>query len=173
MDFTNTYQLMTETPKPGAMACLGLSNYYAKEVSDALAAGTVGGPGQPDAQWIIQPGTIRPGQGIQMTSGGTWELGTSPLVNAALPKPLFFVHEGDKDFSGRYLGRLTALRGLARFKTSAYSGSSFAPGDALYLSSGNFTLKVQGDNRQIVGWVGPDGLRNSLLDVIFEAACWG
>lgn len=173
MDFTNTYRLITETPKPGAMACLGISTQYAKEVSDALAVGTVGGAGQPDANWVYTAGTIRPGQGVQMTSAAVWELGTSPDVSAALPKALFFVHEGDKDFTGRYVGRLTALRGLARFKTSAISGSSFSPGDALYMSSGNFVLKVNGDHRQIVGWVGPDGLRNGLLDVMFEAASWG
>lgn len=173
MDFTNTYQILTETPKDGAYACIALSTLYAKEVADAMAAGTPGGYGMPDSQWVYQQGTIRPGQGIQLTTGGQWELGTSPTVNSALPKALFFVHEGDKDFTGRYMGKLTALRGLARFKTSAISGSTFSPGDALYMSSGNFVLKVQGDNRQLVGWVGPEGLRNGLLDVMFEAASWG
>lgn len=174
MRFQDRYQPSTEGPKEAFYACLGLSEILAQEINTAYNAGT--GPGTPDAMGTIQPGTIIPGSVVMLASDNTWVLGTSPAVSgggAALPVMLFFVHEGTVDLTGRQVGRLTALRGLARFYTTAFSGSAFTPGAPLYADSGNFVLKVLGDAKQIVGWVGPDGLRDGRLDVIFEAATWG
>lgn len=174
MRFQDRYAPSTEGPKEAFYACLGLSDILAQEISNAYNAGT--GPGTPDAMGLIQSGTIIPGTVVMMASDGLWVPGTSPVVSgggAVLPKPLFFVHEGTVDLTGRQVGRLTALRGLARFHTTAVNGSSFAPNDPLIANAGNFEIKVLGDAKQIVGWVGPDGYRDGRLDVIFEACCWG
>ena len=171
MDLRETYTLRSETPKEGAYACLGLSDILAQEVSTAYGAGT--GPGTPDPFGTLQEGTIAPGTIVQMASDGTWVAGTSPLLDAALPVALFFVHEGDIDLGGRYIGKLVALRGLANFLTIRFNGTSFTPGQPLVANAGRFEVKVFGDKKQVVGWVGALGLQGSRLDVIFEAAVWG
>lgn len=174
MRFQDRYAPATESPKEAFYACLGLSEILAQEIANAYAQGT--GPGTPDTMGLIQPGTIVPGTIVMLASDNTWVPGTSPVLSgggAVLPKPLFFVHEGDVDLTGRQVGRLTALRGLARFYTTAVNGLTFAANDPLIANAGNFEIKVLGDGKQIVGWVGPDGLRDGRLDVIFEACCWG
>lgn len=171
MRFQDRYAPKTEAPKEAFYACLGLSQIYAQEIANAYAAGT--GPGTPDAYGTIEIGTIIPGSVVELASDGTWVAGSSPSIAAALPKMLFFVHEGTVDLTGRNVGRLVALRGLARFGTTAVNGSSFTPGAPLIAVSGNFQIKVFEDAKQIVGWVGPNGLRDGLLDVIFEAGVWG
>jgi hypothetical protein len=174
MRFQDRYAPSTEAPKDAFYACLGLSEILAQEIANAYAIGT--GPGTPNAMGLIQEGTILPGSIVMLASDNTWVAGTSPVLSgggAVLPKPLFFVHEGDVDLTGRQVGRLTALRGLARFYTTAVNGSTYAANDPLIANAGNFELKVQGDGKQIVGWVGPDGFRDGRLDVIFEACCWG
>ena len=152
-------------------ACLGLSENFALEMANAFNAGT--GPGTPDAFGVIQPGTIAPGTVVELNGDANWIAGTSSVVDAAMPKALFFVHEGSVDLVGRNLGKLTALRGLARFLTSYYNGTGFVPGSPLVANAGRFEAKVFGDKKQVVGYVGPDAERNGRLDVIFEAASWG
>ena len=175
MRFQDRYNPSTEGPKEGFYACLGLSEVLAQEIATAYLAGT--GAGMPDTLGVLAAGTVIAGSIVMMDPSSspspTWVPATSPDVSAVVPKPLFFVHEGDTDLTGRMVGRLTALRGLARFHTTAVSGSSFSPGDALVASSGSFALKSAGDHLQVVGWVGPDGYRDGRLDVIFEACCWG
>lgn len=174
MRFQDRYSPRTEGPKEAFYACLGLSEQLAQEISNAYALGT--GPGTPDASGALQAGTIQAGSIVMLDpADSTWIAGTSPLVSAALPKPLYFVHEGDADLTGRQVGKLTALRGLARFLTTAVSGSSFPVNGPLIANAGNFEIKVFDDHKQIVGWVGPLGFdaTNGILDVVFEACGWG
>lgn len=174
MQFTQKYFPMTETPKEGAYACLGLSEQLAQEIANAFEAGT--GPGTPDVNGFITPGTIQPGSVVMLDADATWVAGTSPEVAggaAALPKPLFFVHQGNVEQMGATSGRLVALRGMARFLTDRVNGTSFTVNAPLIAVNGNFQIKVLGDNRQVVGWVGPLGYADGRLDVMFEAACWG
>lgn len=174
MQFTSKYYPLTETPKDGAYACLGLSEQLAQEFANAFEAGT--GPGTPDANGFITPGTLAPGSVCMLAADGTWVAGTSPEVSgggAALPKALFFVHQGVVEEMGAYSGRPVALRGLARFLTDKVNGTSFTVGAPLIAVSGNFQIKVLGDAKQIVGWVGPLGYADGRLDVMFEATAWG
>jgi hypothetical protein len=169
-----SYKPMTEGPKEGFYACISLSEVLAQEIATAATAGT--GAGMTDAFGVVAPGTIKPGTIVELDVDGTWKAGSSPAVSggsAALPKALHFVHEGDMDLTARMVGKLVALRGLARFQTSSINGTSFTVGAPLIANAGNFEIKVLGDAKQIVGWVGPDGYRNGMLDVIFEACCWG
>lgn len=171
MLFESKYKFNTEYPKDGVWHALGLSEQMAAENVAALEAGT--GPGMRATSGFITPGTLKPGSIVEMNSDGNWVAGSSPTLNDTLPKGLFFLHQGNVEEQGAVSGRLIAMRGAARFETDAVTGSTFAPGDPLYAASGNFVLKVQGDNRQLVGFVGPKGYANGVLDVIFEASLWG
>jgi hypothetical protein len=66
-----------------------------------------------------------------------------------------------------------ALRGAARILTPKVNGSSFTPGLPLIAVSGNYQIKVLDDGLQVVGFVGPSGFNDGLLDVLTEAATWG
>lgn len=174
MQFTQKYYPLTETPKEGAYACLGLSEQLAQEVANAFEAGT--GPGTPDANGFVTQGTIQPGSIVMLDTDGTWIAGVSPEVSgggAALPKPLFFVHQGTVEQMGAANGRLVALRGFARFLTDQVNGTSFSVGAPLIAVGGKFQIKVLGDAKQVVGWVGPLAYADGRLDVMFEAAGWG
>jgi len=171
MRFQELFKPTTESPKEAFVACLGLSEYFAQEMATAFNAGT--GPGTPDAFGSIQAGTITPGTMVTMNSEKNWEAATSPLLNAALPKQIFLVFEGSVDLVGRNLGKLTAVRGLCRFYTTYYNGSGFVVNTPLVANAGRFEVKVFGDNKQIVGFVGPDQDANGRLDVIFEASTTG
>lgn len=171
MRFQELYKPCTESPKEAFYACLGLSEHFALEMANAFNAGT--GPGTPDAFGVIQPGTITPGTIVEMNADANWIAGTSAVMDAAVPKALYFVHEGTVDLVGRNLGKLTALRGLARFYTTYYNGTGFVVGTPLVANAGRFEAKVFADKKQVVGFVGPDAERNGRLDVVFEAAIWG
>jgi len=174
MQFNQNYYPMTETPKEGAYACLGLSEQLAQEVANAFEAGT--GPGTPDANGFMTVGTPAPGSVVMLDTDGTWIAGVSPEVtggSAALPKALFFVHQGVTEQMGASVGRLVALRGMASFLTNKVNGTSFTVGAPLIAVGGNFQIKVLGDAKQIVGWVGPLGYADGRLDVMYEACCWG
>lgn len=171
MQFDSKYRFKSEYPKDGIWNCLGLSEQPAAENVAALEAGS--GPGMRAASGFITPGTLKPGSIVELDANGNWVPGNSPTVNNTLPKGLFFLHQGNVEEQGAVIGRLVAARGSARYETECVTGETFTPGDPLYAASGNFVLKVQGDNRQLVGFVGPGGYANGVLDVIFEASLWG
>lgn len=172
--FRSRYKTRTETPKDALYACLGLSNQLTQEAANGMDAGT--GPGTPDAHGFPTLGTIEPGHLVEMDSLGNWVLATSPKVTGsgnALPKAIFFVHQGTSEDQGTIVGKPVALRGAARFLTPKVNGSSFTVGAPLIAVSGNFQIKVLDDGLQVVGFVGPTGLTDGLLDVLTEAATWG
>lgn len=175
MLFTDRYAPNTEAPHDAFYACICLSDVLAQEIATGLNAGT--GPGTPDpVTGFPTVGTLSPGSVVELAADGTWVVGTSPAVSgggAALPKALYFVHQGTVEEMGSVVGKPVVARGLARFKTPHYAGASFPPGQPLFANAGNFELKVLGDGRQVVGFIGPDGLRDGVLDVQFEACAWG
>lgn len=171
MQFTSKYYPLTETPKEGAYLCLGLSEQFTQEAANAFEAGT--GPGTPDSNGFVTVGTIAPGSIVELDTDGTWIAGSSADISAALPKALFFVHQGTVEQMGAANGRPVALRGHARFLTDKVNGTTFTPGAPLIAVAGNFQIKVFGDDLQIVGFVGPLGYADGVLDVIFEATIWG
>lgn len=174
MEFRSLYQTKTETPKDALYACLGLSTQLTQEAAAGMEAGS--GHGTPDAWGFPTLGTIEPGHLVSMDASGNWVLASSPKVTGAgnaLPKPIFFVHQGTKEDMGAIVSKPVALRGAARILTPKVNGSTFAPGDALIAVSGSYQIKVLDDGLQCVGWVGPLGLANGVLDVLTEAATWG
>lgn len=174
MQFRARYKTRTETPKDALYACLGLSAQLTQEAANGMDAGT--GPGTPDAYGVPTLGTIEPGHLVELDTNGNWILATSPKVTGsgnALPKAIFFVHQGTREEQGSVVGKPVAARGAARFVTPKVNGTSFTVGAPLIAVNGNYQIKVLDDGLQVVGFVGPTGFNDGLLDVLSEAATWG
>ena len=173
MDLTQLFTLKTQSPLRGGEGGIWLSQ-YAQEIIDAQASGS--GAGQPDASGTPQPGTIVPGQLVQLNASGNLELATQADLSAVTPKLYFLVHTGDKDFSGSFVGKLNAVHGGVRYVTTAFDAGTYNPGDALVVSSitpGNLMKKgAVGDHIQVVGVVGPFGVdATGVLDVFMTQGC--
>lgn len=176
MDLKQKFTPKTQAPLRGGEAGLWLSR-YAQEVVDALAAGS--GASVPDSDGTPVAGTIVPGQIVELNSSGNFALATQCDLSAATPKLYFVVFSGDKDLSGAFVGKLNACHGGMRYVTEKYDAGSYAPGDALVVSSGTAgNLQKKGavaDHIQVVGIVGPDGVSavDGTLDVIMVQGLQG
>jgi len=158
------FTLRTEMPLTGATAGIWMTLDTAEAVA-ARAAGT--GPSVPDSNGTPAAGTILRGQGVSYNSSGNIELGTSPDLSSVVGKLFFVVFAGNNDFSGRFSnGKVVVIHGGCRFDTEKYASGSFTKGAPLQLVAGVWTQKVYGDHKQIVGYVGPRGLANGVLDVV-------
>lgn len=166
MKLSQKFNLSGRDPINGAKAGI-YESFTPVEVLNAYSTGV--GPGVPDDNGTPTPGTIEPGHIISMAASGAIQLATSPLLNAALPIMMFVVFSGDDDFSGAASGTVNAIHGGCRFDTEKFNtAASYTPGAPLFASNatpGILTPKSFGDNRQIVGFVGPRGVLNGVLDV--------
>jgi len=167
MKLGSKYNLISAMPNPGGYACLWVGDVLAQEVVTAYGAGT--GPGVPDDQGTPVPGTVVPGMAVTLNAQGYWEAATSPDLSVpSLPIPVFFVHGGNDDFDGAFVGKPVALHGFAELLTDRFTGSSFPPGSPLTVNAGNFVVKTNAaSGLQVVGTVGTRGLQNGVLHVMF------
>jgi hypothetical protein len=167
MKLNSNYDLISATPNPGGHAALWISDVLAQEAATAISTGT--GVTTPNAQGTPQPGTIVPGLAVTLNSSGYWDLATSPTLGTpSLPILIGFVHGGDDDFDGAYLGKLVVLCGYAEFLTDQFTGASFPPGTPLTVNAGQFVAKTSAASTlQVVGFVGNRGLLNGKLHVVF------
>jgi hypothetical protein len=167
MKLNSNYDLISATPLPGGHAALWISDVLAQEAATAIDSGV--GVTTPNAQGTPQPGTIIPGMAVTLNSNGYWGLATSPDLSSALPALIGFVHGGDDDFDGAYLGKLVVLSGFAELVTDQFTGGSFPPGTPLTVSAGMFVAKTNPASAlQVVGFVGNRGLSNGKLHVVFQ-----
>lgn len=99
---------------------------------------------------------------------GTAILGTTAdvVANRLNAKMAFITIDGNKDFSGSFVQKLTVLHGGFTMKTDQYTAGAFAPGKPVSFSAGK--IIVAGATDQIIGVVGPAGLDavNGVLEVI-------
>lgn len=167
MRLNSNYDLISAQPNPGGFAALWISDVLAQEAATAIDAGT--GVTTPDSQGTPQPGTVLPGMAVTLNANGYWEPATSPNLSApALPIAMGFVHGGDDDYDGAYLGKLVVLAGLAEFVTSEVNGVTFPPGTPLVANAGKFEAQTNpASGLQVVGYVGARGFRNGILHVMF------
>ena len=163
MKLSQKFNLSGRDPINGAKA--GIYESFAPvEVLNAYATGT--GPGVPDDNGTIVAGTILPGHVVALTAAGAVDFTTSPNLSSANTMMLFVVFSGDDDFSGAVSGQVNCFHGGARFDTERFdTAQSYTPGAALIVSAGILTPKVVGDHAQILGFVGPRGVLNGVLDV--------
>lgn len=126
-------------------------------------------PGTIDANGTMQPGVIEPGHIVAYDSTGKADLASSPDLSAAEPVLLWVAVDGDTDFSGRFVRRVTAMAGGITVKTDKYAAGTYTPGAPLKVVSGEFSPTTgAGDTAQRYGYVGPAGLDavNGVLEVI-------
>lgn len=173
MKLTQKFDLKTMNPMPGALSGLWIS-VQPKEVADAYAAGS--GPGVPGASGTPTAGTLVPGQIVYLSASGA-QLMSSGDLTAAMPKLPFVLFSGDDDFSGSFVGEVLAFHGGARLDTEKFDAGSYTVGAPLIASAGtpgNFAPKAAAaDHYQIVGFVGPRGVTNGVLDVLMPQGVCG
>lgn len=171
MKLAQKFNLRSMKPLEGGESGFWIS-IQAAEVAAAITAGT--GPGVADDTGTIQAGTVKPGHFIYLTSNSTADfLPSVDLTAAAAAKRAitpFVVFAGDDDFSGSLVGELLAVHGPGRFDTEQFDAGTYAPHDPLVASAsnaGNLGPKTTGDHKQVIAEVGPRGVVNGVMDVIF------
>lgn len=172
MKLSQKFNLSGRDPINGAKSGI-YESFQPQEVATAYITGT--GPGVPDVNGTPTPGTIEPGHVISLNTSGNAVLATSPDVTAVLPIMMWVVFSGDDDFSGSAVGQINCFHGGARFDTEKFNTAvAYTIGAPLTASSGLLVPKVFGDNLQIVGFVGPRGVLNGVLDVFMpQGVCVG
>jgi len=114
-------------------------------------------------------GVIPAGAIVTMdTTTGEALLATTGDVAAARlnAKMVFVVIDGNKDFSGAFVQRLTVLHGGFTMLTDQYDAGAYTPGKYVSFNAGK--VKLAGATDQFMGVVGPAGLDavNGVLQVI-------
>jgi hypothetical protein len=145
MDLSQKFTPKTQAPLRGGEAGIWMSG-YPQEVADAIAAGS--GPSVPDSTTgIPQPGTIVPGQLVQLNANGNFDLAAQVNLSSAMPALYFVVFSGDKDFSGSFVGKINCCHGGMRYVTTAFDAGTYTPGAPLVPSAtvpGNLAPKGVG-----------------------------
>lgn len=166
MKFSEKFSLTGDSPLAGANGAITMKLRF-QEVVDAELAGT--GPSIPDENGTPTPGTVKAGTLCHLNSSGNLDKATQANLSAAFAKLYLVAFAGDTDFSGAYVGTVSALTG-ARFETTVYDSAVYTKGLPLVPSSvtaGNFMQKASAtDSIQAVGFVGPKGVSDGVLDVV-------
>ena len=174
MKLSQKFNLSGRDPINGAKAGI-YESFQPVEVANALIAGI--GPGVPDNDGTPTPGTIVPGHIVAMSSTGDIDLFTSAVISgggAVLPSLPFVVFSGDDDFSGSFVGQVNCVHGGCRFDTEKFNTAvAYTPGTPLIAVAGLLAPKVLADAKQIIGFVGPRGVINGVLDVIMPQGVSG
>jgi hypothetical protein len=114
-------------------------------------------------------GTIPAGAIVRMdlVTGEAVLATTADVVANRLNAVMAFVTiDGNKDFSGAFVQKLTVLNGGFTMSTDQYDAGAYTPGKLVSFNAGK--IKLAGATDQIIGVVGPAGLDavNGVLQVI-------
>lgn len=113
-------------------------------------------------------GVIPAGAIVTMNGTGEAVLATTADVVASRlnAKMVFVTIDGNKDFSGSFVQKLTVLHGGFTMLTDQYDAGAYTPGTLVSFNVGK--IKIAGATDQIIGVVGPAGLDavNGVLQVI-------
>jgi hypothetical protein len=109
-------------------------------------------------------GDIPAGSIVVMNSNGNAILADGDVATGQAPAMLFVTVDGDQDYSGAFVGKVTCIHGGAEFQldTANFVAAAYTPGEWLTCggtaNAGKFT-KVTGTpgTQQIYGMVGPLG----------------
>lgn len=96
-------------------------------------------------------------------------LASTPDISQAVDRVLPFVTiDGNTDYSGSFVEKLTVLHGGFTMTTDQFSGSVFPFGAPVTFSSGQVALMTNRATQQLFGFVGPAGYDavNGTLQVI-------
>ncbi len=167
-DLTSLFDIVTRDPHPNALAGL-------------MAILDVAGAPAPALSGTPTPGNIFPGHLVEMDGNGEAVLADG--VGGGTQKLWFVAVDGDRDYDGAFLHRLTCLQGGGELSTDQYHVGSpiitYTPGAALTAgdgagttyatdTTGQFILaSAVGATAQVYGFVGPNGVNaNGTLDVL-------
>jgi hypothetical protein len=166
--------VFTPTTVNGASGFIAALVVNLQTEENRLAQISGSGPGVPDANGNIVPGTIRAGHILTYGPNGTVILGTSPDLSTSFSKLFFVAISNTVGPSGAASSIVTCAHGGIRFDTSIYNPAGvYTVGAPLIAVNGVLEPKVLGDNKQVVGYVGPRGLQSGVLDVLFPQSGGG
>lgn len=117
-----------------------------------------------------KPGTIAPGAIVTMDTDGHAVLATTPVVSgegAVDPLLVFVTVDGNMNYSGSFVQKLTVLHGGVTIETDQFHPGAYAPGALVTYRDGRIALRAAA-TEQIIGAVGPKGLQSpeGVLQVI-------
>ena len=156
MSLLNSKFDITSVDNPVALAALA-------QVLKVPGGMTLSSEGTPVAGTITAGAIVRmdatTGEALLATTGNV----VADRLNAVLT---FVVIDGNKDFSGSFVQKLTVLNGGFTMLTDQYDAGAYTPGKLVSFNAGKIKLAIGSD--QIIGVVGPAGLDavNGVLEVI-------
>lgn len=105
------------------------------------------------------------GEAVLATTG---DVSTNVAANAQNKVMTFVTIDGNKDFSGSFVQKLTVLHGGFTMLTDQYLAGAYTPGKQVSFDTGKIKLADADGSDQIIGVVGPAGLDavNGVLQVI-------
>lgn len=166
MKFSDKFTLTGDAPLAGGMGGVWMKAKF-QEVADAETAGV--GPSIPDDNGTPTPGTVKAGTLCELNSNGNMDKATQATLGTNMPKLYMVAFAGNTDYSGAYVGTVSFVTGC-RLETTVFDSAVYAKGAPLVPSpttAGNWSPKVSAsDNIQGVGFVGPKGVADGVLDVI-------
>lgn len=166
MILKDKFSLTGDAPLTGAAGAIMMKLKF-QEVADAETAGT--GVSMPDEDGTPTRGTTKAGTLCYLNSNGNLDKAVQTDLSSQFAKLYLVAFAGTNDWSGAYVGVVSALCG-ARFETIVFDPAVYTKGAPLVPSSttaGNFAQKASAtDNIQAVGFVGPKGTFDGILDVV-------
>ena len=162
MSILNSKFDITSVDNPVALAALA-------QVLKVPGGMTLNSEGTPIAG-VIPAGAIvkmdpADGTAILATTG---DVSTDTAIKAQNRVMVFVAIDGNKDFSGSFVQKLTVLNGGFTMLTDQYDAGAYAPGKQVSFNVGKIKLADADGSDQIIGVVGPAGLDavNGVLEVI-------
>ena len=156
-NLNSLFDLVTRDPHPNALASLMVILDVANAPGPALS-------GTPT------PGTVRPGTIVMMDSNGEAVLGDKAAWAAATPIMYMVAVDGDMDYDGAFLHRITCLEGGLQMKTEQFVAGVYTPGQPLTVGTGGTAGQLVGltlAGEPLLAFVGPNGVNSDgTLDVI-------
>jgi len=158
-NLNSLFDIVTRDPHPNALASL----MVILDVAGAPGPGTGGTP---------TPGTIGPGTIIMMDANGQAVLGDNATWTTATPIMYMVAVDGDMDYDGAFLHRITCLQGGLQMKTQEYDTGAgpYAPGMPLTVGtagSAGQLIPLTLAGQPLLAYVGPNGVNSDgTLDVV-------
>jgi hypothetical protein len=122
-------------------------------------------------------GTIPAGTIVTMDhTTGCAVVGATVNISNTQKELAFVVIDGNMDFSGSFVQKLTVLQGGFTMQTDQYHTGVYTPGLPVTWGlneAGKIDLMTDRTTQQLLGFVGPNGLDavNSILEVIIPQGC--
>lgn len=158
-NLNSLFDIVTRDPHPNALASLMV-------ILDVATPPPVTVAGTPT------PGTIGPGTIVMMDANGDAILGDRAAWGLATPFMFAVAVDGDMDYDGAFLHRLTCLEGGLQMKTEQYDTGAgpYVPGAPLTVGTVGTAGQLEPltlAGQPLVAFVGPNGVNSDgTLDVI-------